>query len=247
MFMELAKLSVPLISCDLFKTYCLSVSYLDFFSDMYQQISHLTLSYGLWTVSTAFVGQLLSKADLAAYALAVSWFNIANETMTGFISASDTLLTQTFGAKQYSNYSVWTGNSLIIVLGAFLVSSAFMALCGPILSLIMSDQAIAGDAGIYATRLIIPGLFPLCWLRILTKYLQTQNILAPTVLIGFLVNGVNVLWNWLFMVKGGFGLAGSAWSTALTAVTQFILVLLYMLYQKDKMLETYGLQLLLRT
>jgi Na+-driven multidrug efflux pump len=76
------------------------------------------------------------------------------------------------------------------------------------------------------------------WLRILSKYLQTQNILAPTVLIGLFANGVNVLWNWLFMVKGEFGLAGSAWSTVLTAVTQFILVLLYMLsYQKDKMLE----------
>jgi Na+-driven multidrug efflux pump len=35
-------------------------------------------------VSTAFVGQLLSKEDLAAFALAQTWFNISNETMTGF-------------------------------------------------------------------------------------------------------------------------------------------------------------------
>jgi Na+-driven multidrug efflux pump len=50
-------------------------------------------------VNIAFLGNL-SKNDLAAAALATSWFNIVNVTFIGGMTAIDTFLTQTYGAKQ---------------------------------------------------------------------------------------------------------------------------------------------------
>ena len=58
----------------------------------------------------AFVGHL-EKEDLAAAALATVWFNLWNATMMGFMTAIDTLLSQSYGANQHEKFGIWTGNS----------------------------------------------------------------------------------------------------------------------------------------
>jgi MATE family multidrug resistance protein len=186
-------------------------------------------------VNIAFLGNL-SKNDLAAAALATSWFNIGNITLSGGMSAIDTFLTQTYGAKQYSNYGTWTGNSLFIVSVATIVVSGFMALCGPILHFAISDKQIAAEAGLYALRLI-PGLFPLYWCKVLFKYMQVQNILAPSVLIGILANGINFVGNWGLINKAGLGIAGSAYTTSLTRALQFLMKLMFMLFNREKLFK----------
>lgn len=206
MFKDLLKLSYPLILCELFQNLLL-------------------------VVSTAFVGNL-STDDLSAAALATTWFNIWNVSMIGFMSAIDTFLTQSYGAKQYDLYSTWTGNSILIVSIATIVTSGFMALCGSFMHLVVKDASIAREAGLFALRLI-PGLFPLYWYRVLSKYLQIQNIMAPTVAIGILANGVNVACNWGLMYQAEWGIAGSAWATTLTRTSQFIMMLMYMLWKKN--------------
>jgi MATE family multidrug resistance protein len=152
------------------------------------------------------------------------------------MSAIDTFLTQTYGAKQYSNYGTWTGNSLFIVTVSTIAISGFMALCGPVMHITMSDKQIAAEAGLYALRLI-PGLFPLYWCRVLFKYMQVQNILAPAVVIGILTNGINIVSNWGLIYKAGMGIAGSAYTMSLMRALQFLMTLMFMLFNREKLFK----------
>lgn len=178
----------------------------------------------------AFVGQL-GKEDLAATALATVWFNLWNATMVGFMTAIDTLLAQAYGANQYDNFGIWTGSSLVIVFFATIFVSAIVALCGPAMHLFGQDPELADAAGAFSYRLI-PGLFPYYLFKVLTKYLQTQNRLAPGVWIGIFANGMNALFNWALIFAAGWGISGAPWATTLTRAVEFLLILLYIWVQR---------------
>ena len=188
-------------------------------------------------VDLAFVGQL-GKDELAAAALATVWFNLWNAFMTGFMTAIDTFLAQSFGANQYDNFGAWTGNALVVTMLATVFASGVTALCGPAMHLFGQQSYLADAAGQFSYRLI-PGLFPYYAFKVFTKYFQSQNKLAPSVVIGIIANGLNALFNWGLIFKAGWGLNGAPWATTLTRATEFILIILYMYTQKDKMKETW--------
>eukprot|EP00574_Skeletonema_japonicum_P010265 CAMPEP_0201729822 /NCGR_PEP_ID=MMETSP0593-20130828/20226_1 /ASSEMBLY_ACC=CAM_ASM_000672 /TAXON_ID=267983 /ORGANISM="Skeletonema japonicum, Strain CCMP2506" /LENGTH=232 /DNA_ID=CAMNT_0048222239 /DNA_START=109 /DNA_END=804 /DNA_ORIENTATION=+ len=152
-------------------------------------------------IDLAFVGQL-GKDELAAAALATVWFNLWNGTMTGFMTAIDTFLAQSYGANQYENFGVWTGNSLVITMGTTILVSGVIATCGPVMHFFGQQPDLADAAGEFSYRLI-PGLFPYYAFKVLTKYLQSQNKLLPSLIIGFVANGLNALFNWRLIYRVG--------------------------------------------
>lgn len=191
-------------------------------------------------IDLAFVGQL-GKDELAAAALATVWFNLWNGTMTGFMTAIDTFLAQSYGANQYQNFGAWTGNSMVITMITTIVVSGVIATCGPAMHLFGQQPDLADKAGEFSYRLI-PGLFPYYAFKVLTKYLQSQNILGPSVVIGVVANGMNALFNWglIYRVGGtGLGLMGAAWATTLTRAVEFVLIGLYLYSRKKTMKETW--------
>ena len=181
----------------------------------------------------AFVGQL-GKDDLAAAALATVWFNLINSTMIGFMTAIDTLLSQSWGAQQRESFAIWTGNSLVIVFAATIIASGIVALCGPCMKLFGQDPSLADAAGEFSYRLI-PGLFPYYIFKVLTKYLQAQNCLAPGVWIGFAANGMNALFNYGLIFAAGWGISGAPWATSLTRLMEFTLILIYMFIKRKEL------------
>ncbi|KAL3816626.1 hypothetical protein ACHAXA_004808 [Cyclostephanos tholiformis] len=176
-------------------------------------------------VDLGFVGQL-GKNELASAALATVWFNLWNATMIGFMTAIDTLLSQSHGANRLDNYSVWTGNSVMIIIPATAIASGAVALCGPALKLLGQDHKLADAAAQYSYRLI-PGLFPYYLFKVQTKYLQNQNRLSPGVWIGLFANFLNALFNWSLIYEVGWGLMGAPWATTLTRLAEFLLMSLY--------------------
>jgi MATE family multidrug resistance protein len=164
------------------------------------------------------VGQL-GKDELAAAALATAWFNLWNYCMIGFLTATDTMLAQSYGAKQYDNYALWTGNSLVVIVPITLVAAGAIALCGPCMKLFGQDDELSDAAAQFSYRLL-PGLLPYYLFKVLTKYLQSQNLLAPGVWIGVLANGLNALFNWTFIYRANLALMGSPWATSLVRVME---------------------------
>lgn len=188
-------------------------------------------------VDIGFVGQL-GKNELASAALATVWFNLWNSTMIGFMTAIDTLLSQSYGANQLENYSAWTGNSLMIIVPVTAVVSGAVALCGPCMKLFGQDHELADAAAEFSYRLI-PGLFPYYLFKVQTKYLQSQNRLAPGVWIGLFANVFNALFNWWLIYGVGWGLMGAPWATSLTRLVQFVLLSLYMCAYKRSLEDTW--------
>ncbi len=188
-------------------------------------------------VDVAFVGQL-GKNELASAALATVWFNLWHSAMTGFLTATDTFLSQSFGANQLDKFAIWTGNSLVITFLATIFMSGAVALCAPCMKLFGQNPDLADAAGEFSYRLI-PGLFPLYLFKVLTKYLQTQNLLGPGVWIGILANALNALFNWLLIYAMGWGLVGAPWATSLTRLAEFLIILLYMLLKKNSLKDTW--------
>lgn len=186
-------------------------------------------------VDIAFVGQL-GKEELAAAALATVWFNLWNATFLGFLTAIDTLLSQSFGAKQKDNFAICAGNSLVIVLLATFVVAGIIALCGPAMKLFNQDPGLADAAGRFAFRLI-PGLFPYYMTKVLVKFLQTQDILAPGVWLGLCANFMNVLFNWSLIFAAGLGIAGAPWATSLTRLSEFVIITSYLFLKKSSLFK----------
>jgi len=190
-------------------------------------------------VDIAFVGNLPGKDDLAAAALATVWFNLWNTTVLGFMTATDTMLAQSFGAKEYRTFGLWTGTSLFIIsVGVVPIIAGLLALCEPAMVLFGQDPDLAAAAGSFSFRLI-PGLLPYYAFKVLTKYLQTQNRILPGVIIGILANGFNVLVNWLFIYRLNMGLNGAPWATSLTRLIELIVIVIYIMYNKPQLKDTY--------
>ena len=84
-------------------------------------------------------------------------------------------------------------------------------------------------AGNFCTQLI-PGYFPFVLFLALTKYLQTQGILAPSVAVGFAANIFNAIVNYLLIYHWGLGFRGAPIATSLARWFQFFVLLGYMLF-----------------
>lgn len=186
-------------------------------------------------IDLAFVGNL-GKIELAAAALATAWFNLWNLAMFGFLTAVDTMLAQSSGAGEWKMYGKWTGTSMVVTVGVTFIVGGAIATCGQAMILFGQDEHLASLSGEFSWRLI-PGLFPFYLFKILTKYLQTQNILAPSVIIGILANGLNVATNYVMIYTFGMGLNGAPWATTLTRTIELIMIIIYMFWYKNTTLQ----------
>lgn len=190
-------------------------------------------------IDIAFVGNLPGKDDLAAAALATVWFNLWNATMLGFMTATDTMLAQSYGAKEFQSFAMWTVNSIFVVsFGMVPIIAGLIALCEPCMLLFGQDPDLSAAAGQFSYRLI-PGLLPYYIFKILTKYLQSQNRILPGVLIGFIANGFNVLANWVFIYRLDMGLNGAPWATSLTRLMECVALIMFIVFYKRQLEDTF--------
>ncbi len=151
--------------------------------------------------------------------------------MIGFMTAIDTLLSQSHGANRLENYSIWTGNSMMIIIPVTVVVSGMVALCGPAMKLFGQDHELSDVAAQFSYRLI-PGLLPYYLFKVQVKYLQNQNRLYPGVWIGLFANGLNALFNWSLIYEARWGLMGAPWATSFTRLAEFVLMSIYMLFNR---------------
>lgn len=86
---------------------------------------------------------------------------------------------------------------------------------------------------------LLPGLLPYYAFRVCTKFLQSQDLILPGVIIGFLANGFNIFSNWLFIFRFELGVNGAPWATSLTRTIQFVFMLIYLLWRRDRLADTW--------
>lgn len=188
------------------------------------------LSFLMNIVDMAMVGNLGTN-ELAAAALGNTFFNTLLHPMVGCSLALDTLLSQSFGAGQLQSYGQWTLAGTVAICTLCIPFAVLLGLTEPILVAFGQDVKLSADAGEFCMYLI-PGILPFFLFLCLTKYLQAQGILAPSVILGLAANVFNGVTNWVLIYKLGLGFRGAPMATSVSRWLQFWILLVYVYVTK---------------
>jgi len=193
-------------------------------------------SFLMTLVDLYFVGSL-GKEPLAAATVGNVWFNTLLYPILGCATALDTLLAQSHGAGQPDAYARWTQVGLL-VLGLLCVPFMIMlALTEPILLATGMNATLAANAAEFDGQLIL-GVVPFVLFTALTKYLQSQGILYPSVAIAAVANVFNGLANYLLIEACGLGLRGAPLATSLCRWVQLAIMLVYLRHARERLAPT---------
>lgn len=124
-----------------------------------------------------------------------SIYNLAFFFLAGAASACDTLIAQSYGARDFEATEYWTRMGFLVMtllsipafvlfmFGEFFVRNVFR-----------QDEQLSRMAGRY-TQLLAPGLWFMCMFIVMQKSMQARNILMPSVwimLVRTTYNGVRL-------------------------------------------------------
>ncbi|XP_040604733.1 multidrug and toxin extrusion protein 2 isoform X2 [Mesocricetus auratus] len=177
-------------------------------------------------VSSIFCGHL-GKVELDAVTLAVSVVNVTGISVgTGLASACDTLMSQSFGGRNLKRVGVVLQRGILILLLCCFPCWAIFLNTEHLLLLLRQDPEVARLAQVYV-MICIPALPAAFLFQLQTRYLQSQGIIMPQVIVGIAANVVNVGMNAFLLYALDLGVVGSAWANT---TSQFFLSALLFLY-----------------
>lgn len=194
------------------------------------------LQFLMVMVDMGMVGRLGTQ-ELAASALANTFFNCLQHPVVGCATALDTLLATAWGAGQHAAFGQWAKAGVLTLLLLGVPVAGALLVAEPLLVGIGQDKRLAALAGAFAWRLV-PGVFPHFAFIAMTKYLQAQSILAPAVWIALLANGINLFLNWLLIYALGLGFTGAPVATSLSRWAQFLCLLGYLAWSRPRHAKT---------
>eukprot|EP01126_Amoeba_proteus_P034600 TRINITY_DN3454_c0_g1_i5.p1 TRINITY_DN3454_c0_g1~~TRINITY_DN3454_c0_g1_i5.p1 ORF type:complete len:476 (+),score=52.25 TRINITY_DN3454_c0_g1_i5:218-1645(+) len=174
------------------------------------------------SIFVGFVGQ----DEFAACALgnAFSWciFYFA----IGISGGLDTLVAQAFGARNNKLVGIFFQTSLVC---STIVCIPVIIICwfaGDIFAAVGQEPHLAKLAGGYV-RYLMASAWPLSLFYCISKYLQNQNIMNPSMIVGVLGIALNALFNYIFVVVLDWGLNGSGGATTLARFLMPIILWVY--------------------
>ncbi|KAJ8752357.1 hypothetical protein K2173_003993 [Erythroxylum novogranatense] len=184
------------------------------------------LQFCLQMISVMFVGHLgelsLSGASMATSFATVTGFSL----MLGMSSALDTFCGQSYGAKQYHMLGIHTQRAMLVLSLACIPLAIVWANTRSILEALGQDEDVAVQAGIYA-RFLIPTIFAYGLLQCLVKFLQTQNIVFPMMLISGVTALLHLPVCWILVFKSGLGMKGAALANCFSYWMNVLLLAIY--------------------
>lgn len=208
-------------------------------------------------VDTSMVGRLPHSAvPMAAAALSQVLFNTFTFGVGGVLLDLDTLLSQSFGARDLQAANRWMLHGLVLACG---LAAALLAIfnAGPLaLNHMPVDRAVLAQA-VPALQGLNWGVLPLLLYFTLRRYLQAAHHAKPIAFALVSANLVNFAGDWLLIyghdwrlaahsiVLPAYGVVGSAWSTSFSRL-YLMAVLLVAVLRADRR-HSYGLRASIRS
>ncbi|KAM9954526.1 hypothetical protein ACTFIW_003126 [Dictyostelium discoideum] len=188
-------------------------------------VSNLLNNVSYLFVNLIFVGKQ-SADQLAGVALSNTWTYCTMSLATGLANAMDTLVSQSFGANNLTLVGLTLQRASLVSNASFLIVTALWCITEKFLLLVGQDSEVSYYAQQYSLFLL-PGLWFYLQTNVLQKYLQCQGVMWPSIVVGFIMNAFNVLFNFLFVGEnyGDFSYKGAALSTSISRILAFFLML----------------------
>ncbi|XP_057974197.1 protein DETOXIFICATION 16-like isoform X1 [Malania oleifera] len=195
-------------------------------------VSVSLLQYFLQMISVMFVGHLgelaLSGSSMATSFATVTGFSL----LMGMASALDTLCGQSYGAKQYHMLGVHMQKAMFVLLLVSIPLAVIWANTGSILMILGQDPEISNEAEVYA-QFMIPSLFAYGLLQCLNRFLQTQNIVFPMMIISGITTLLHFLICWILVLKSGLGVKGAAMANSISYWMNVLLLALFVKFSSS--------------
>ncbi|KAI3847102.1 hypothetical protein MKX03_025148 [Papaver bracteatum] len=146
-------------------------------------------------------------------------------------SALDILCGQSYGAKKNHMLGMHMHKAMFVLLLVSVPISFIWANTSSILLAFGQHMDIAAEAGIY-TRFFIPSLFDVAVLQCQFRFLQTQNIVFPVMIIFGATTLPHILVCWILVFKTSLGSKGAVIAYGITCWIQTLLLALYIKFSK---------------
>ncbi|TVU32473.1 hypothetical protein EJB05_24204, partial [Eragrostis curvula] len=177
-------------------------------------------------VSVMFVGHLgelaLSGASVATSFAGVTGFSL----LAGMACSLDTLCGQAYGAGQHHMLGVYKQRAMLVLALVSVPVAAVWAYTGEILRWCGQDPEISAGAGSYI-RWLIPALFVYGALQCHGRFLQTQNLVFPTMLSSGATALAHPAVCWLMVHRLGLGANGAALANTVSYLVNLSILALY--------------------
>ncbi|XP_038685605.1 protein DETOXIFICATION 19-like isoform X1 [Tripterygium wilfordii] len=182
-------------------------------------------------VSVMFAGHL-SELELAGATLANSWATVTGFAFTtGLSGALETLCGQGFGAKLYKMLGIHLQASCIVSFLFSILVSVLWFYTEPILILLHQDHDIAKTAALYM-KYLIPGLFAYGFLQNILRFLQTQSVVMPLVVLSAFPMGIHIGIAYSLVHWTDLGFTGAPLAASISLWMSFIVLATYVICSK---------------
>eukprot|EP00466_Bigelowiella_natans_P011414 jgi/Bigna1/140071/aug1.54_g14779 len=170
-------------------------------------IGQYVLQFMNFSIPFLFLGRV-SPAAMGAFALSQMFVNCTSNALGyGFVTALDTIVSQAWGAKNYTSIGLAVQRSVVIMtlfcLPFVVIWNVVPGILFPYLSV---DKEVCRLAKLHC-RVMISGIWPGFIYDIQKKYLANQKITLPPVLAMIPSLILNVLLNFFFIPRYGFVVA----------------------------------------
>ncbi|KAL5730781.1 Protein DETOXIFICATION 40 [Ranunculus cassubicifolius] len=162
------------------------------------------------SMSTQIMCGHLGNRELAAASLGNTGVQIfAYGLMLGMGSAVETLCGQAYGARKYDMLGVYLQRSTILLMLTGIPLAIIYIFSKPLLILLGQSPDIASAAAIFVYGLI-PQIFAYAANFPISKFMQSQSIVAPSAYISAVIFVVHVILSYFLVYKIGLGLLGAS-------------------------------------
>ncbi|XP_072051925.1 multidrug and toxin extrusion protein 1-like [Amphiura filiformis] len=170
-------------------------------------MTNQVLWFLLTVISIIFSGHL-GQTELAAAAIGQSVIHVAFRSVAvGYTSTCDTLFAQTYGSTNKKRVGVMFQRGILTTTLVLMVCAGVLINTDLILLLVGQDPEVARLAGVYVYIYLIGAPMDI-FSYILTKYLQCQSYMIPTVVVMVITAGLSVVFHYVAINLLGYGLNG---------------------------------------
>ncbi len=174
-----------------------------------------------------FLGKLGNASYTASAGIGNVWvLMVMGSPVFGFVSAIDTLVSQSFGKKEYEMCGIYYNRGCVFSLIMSIALAPLALLSGTFLKLVGRSEEDAVNTREFSTVLI---LHMILWLQYVAgqKFLNSQKIVIPQLAIMVICSSLHPFWVYAFIHWLGWGFIGAAYARCFTSTLALIGLICY--------------------